>query len=78
MEVVIASIGTMDNPLTWIIIAGVILLLFGGGKLKEFGKSLGEGINEFKKATTEPAKQEPAKEEAAKEPAATTGTTKES
>ena len=28
----------------------VCLLLFGGSRLKEIGKSLGEGIREFKKA----------------------------
>jgi sec-independent protein translocase protein TatA len=33
------------------IVAGVILVLFGGGKLAGLGKSLGEGIKEFKKAT---------------------------
>ena len=35
------------------IIAVVVLLLFGGSKLAGFGKSLGEGIKEFKKATHE-------------------------
>lgn len=41
------------NPVEWAIIAGVVVLLFGGSKLAGFGKSLGEGIKEFKKATTE-------------------------
>ncbi len=41
------------NPMEWAIIAGVVVLLFGGSKLSGFGKSLGEGIKEFKKATTE-------------------------
>ncbi len=40
------------NPTEWAIIAGVVILLFGGSKLAGFGKSLGEGIKEFKKATT--------------------------
>ena len=35
------------------IIAGVVILLFGGSKLAGLGKSLGEGIKEFKKATRE-------------------------
>jgi len=35
------------------ILGGVMILLFGGSKLAGFGKSLGEGIKEFKKATTE-------------------------
>ena len=41
------------NPVEWAIIAGVVVLLFGGSKLSGFGKSLGEGIKEFKKATTD-------------------------
>jgi sec-independent protein translocase protein TatA len=36
-----------------IIIFGVILLLFGGKKLPELAKSLGQGIREFKKACNE-------------------------
>lgn len=43
------------NPVEWAIIAGVVVLLFGGSKLAGFGKSLGEGIKEFKKATTDDA-----------------------
>ena len=34
-----------------LIIAGVVVLLFGGSKIAGFGKSLGDGIKEFKKAT---------------------------
>ncbi len=33
-----------------IVILCVVLLLFGGKKLPEFARSLGKGINEFKKA----------------------------
>jgi sec-independent protein translocase protein TatA len=36
-----------------IIILGVVLLLFGGRKLPELAKGLGEGLREFKKATKE-------------------------
>ena len=35
----------------WIIIAVVILILFGGRKIPELMKGLGSGIKEFKKAT---------------------------
>ncbi len=35
------------------ILGGVLILLFGGSKLAGFGKSLGEGIKEFKKATND-------------------------
>jgi len=41
------------NPVEIAIVAGVVLLLFGGSKLAGFGKSLGEGIKEFKKATND-------------------------
>lgn len=34
-----------------ILILGVALLLFGGKKLPELAKGLGQGIKEFKKAT---------------------------
>lgn len=34
-----------------ILIFAVALLLFGGKKLPELARSLGKGINEFKKAT---------------------------
>lgn len=33
-----------------IVILGVVLILFGGKKLPEFAKHLGQGIREFKKA----------------------------
>ncbi len=36
-----------------VIIAVVVLLLFGGSKLAGFGKSLGQGIKEFKNATSD-------------------------
>lgn len=32
-----------------LLILGVALLLFGGGKISELGKGLGEGIKNFKK-----------------------------
>jgi len=35
-----------------IVILCIVLLLFGGKKLPEFAKSLGQGIREFKKATS--------------------------
>ncbi len=38
------------------ILGGVLILLFGGSKLAGFGKSLGQGITEFKKATTDDEK----------------------
>ncbi len=43
----------LGGPQDLVIVAVVVLLLFGGSKLAGFGKSLGEGIKEFKKATTD-------------------------
>ena len=40
----------MPGPLETLVILIVILLLFGANRLPEIGKSLGEGIREFKKA----------------------------
>ena len=31
----------------------IVLLLFGGSRIKDVGRSLGEGIREFKKAMNE-------------------------
>lgn len=41
------------GPWEIIIIFIVILLVFGGKKLPELAKGLGEGIKEFKKATND-------------------------
>ena len=41
------------GPLEIIIIFVVILLVFGGKKLPELAKGLGEGIKEFRKATSD-------------------------
>ncbi|MEC4003534.1 twin-arginine translocase TatA/TatE family subunit [Flavobacterium sp. SUN052] len=39
------------GPTEWILILAVILLMFGGKKIPELMKGLGNGINEFKKAS---------------------------
>jgi sec-independent protein translocase protein TatA len=36
-----------------LLIAGILLIFFGPSKLPELGKSLGKGIQEFKKASKE-------------------------
>jgi len=48
---IFANIMGFGNPVEIAIIGGIVLLLFGGSKLAGFGKSLGEGLKEFKKAT---------------------------
>lgn len=40
----------MPGPLEIILILLVVLLLFGAKRLPEFGRALGDGIREFKKA----------------------------
>jgi len=52
------AIGTNEA----IIIVGVIVLLFGVRKLPELGRSLAEGIHEFKKASKK-AQEEPETED---------------
>lgn len=42
------SIGVTE----WLVIIGVALLVFGGKKIPELGKGLGEGIRNFKKAVS--------------------------
>ena len=39
------------SPQDWLIIVLVVVVLFGVRKLPEIGKSLAEGIHEFKKAS---------------------------
>ncbi|MGY5352170.1 Sec-independent protein translocase subunit TatA/TatB [Wenyingzhuangia sp. IMCC45533] len=39
------------GPGQWVIIAVIVLLLFGGRKIPELMKGLGGGIKEFKKAS---------------------------
>ena len=41
------------GPLELILILVVVLLLFGAKRLPELGRSLGKGINEFKRASNE-------------------------
>jgi sec-independent protein translocase protein TatA len=42
----------------WILIAAVVLLLFGGKKIPELMKGIGGGIKEFKKATKDDDKKQ--------------------
>ena len=41
------------GPGSWVLIAVVILLLFGGKKIPELMRGLGSGIKEFKDASKE-------------------------
>ena len=42
-------IGTI-GPMEWVILIGLALLIFGGRRLGDIGKGLGEGIKNFKSA----------------------------
>jgi sec-independent protein translocase protein TatA len=42
-----------SGPWEWIIIVLVILLLFGGKKIPEMARGLGQAINEFKRGASE-------------------------
>lgn len=46
----------IPGPWQIILIVLVVLLLFGGRKIPELMKGLGQGMKEFKKATKEEAK----------------------
>ena len=48
------------GPMELVMIFGVAILVFGGGKIADLGKGLGEGIRNFKKALNAP-EEEPKK-----------------
>jgi sec-independent protein translocase protein TatA len=48
------SIGTTE----WLIIAGIILFLFGGKKIPELFRGLADAVKEFKRASREVSKDE--------------------
>ena len=47
----------------WVLILLIVLLLFGGTKLPQLAKGLGQSVKEFKKASKEEDPPAPAKEE---------------
>jgi sec-independent protein translocase protein TatA len=42
--------GLLFSPTEWLLILGVVLLMFGGKKIPEVMKGLGSGIKSFKQA----------------------------
>jgi sec-independent protein translocase protein TatA len=54
------------GPTELILILLIVLLLFGGKRLPDLAKGLGQSIREFKKATNEDADSKPAETDAAK------------
>ncbi len=57
------AIAMFDSPTQWIIVAAILLLLFGGSRIPELMKGLGEGMREFKKTMSEEPKSEEKAEE---------------
>jgi sec-independent protein translocase protein TatA len=53
----LGSIGTTE----WLIIAVIVLLLFGGKKIPEFFKGLADAVKEFKKASKDTDEKEEVK-----------------
>jgi sec-independent protein translocase protein TatA len=43
----------MPGPTEWVVILMIVLVMFGAKKLPELAKSLGQGMNEFRKARQE-------------------------
>ncbi|MGB6328010.1 MAG: twin-arginine translocase TatA/TatE family subunit [Halarcobacter sp.] len=48
----------MPGGMEWVLIALVVLLLFGGKKIPELAKGLGSGIKNFKNAVKEDKEEE--------------------
>ena len=46
------------QPTHLLVLFGIALLVFGGKKIPELGKGIGEGIRGFKAAMNEPEKKE--------------------
>ena len=53
----------MPSGYEWILVILAIVLLFGGRKIPELMKGLGQGMKEFKKAKNEAADEKVAEEE---------------
>lgn len=66
MEALFVILG-MIGPGQLVIIIAVVLLLFGGRKIPELMKGIGQGMKEFKKATKDDEKLDSSEEEEKKE-----------
>jgi sec-independent protein translocase protein TatA len=62
--------GYVSNPVHIVILLGIALLLFGGKRLPEIGRSLGHGMREFKDAISGNSPVEPQPELPPAEPTA--------
>jgi sec-independent protein translocase protein TatA len=50
------SMGSI-SPFHWLVVILIIVLLFGSKKIPDLAKHLGQGLKEFKKASTEAEKE---------------------
>lgn len=57
MSALLISLLSMPGGSEWIIIALVVLLLFGGRKIPELMKGLGKGVRSFKDGLNEATKE---------------------
>ena len=53
-ELVMFIIFLPESPMIWLLIVGVIFLLFGGSKLPQLAKALGQSKRSFKEGLDEP------------------------
>lgn len=67
-------VGALEPP-HLILVLVIVLVVFGPGKLPQLGKSLGDGIREFRRATDHAAREAPAQKPAHVAPAALTAAT---
>ena len=51
-----------ENPMIWVLIVGVVFLLFGGSKLPQLAKALGQSKRAFKEGLDEAEREEQEKE----------------
>lgn len=47
------NLAMFSSPTEWAVVAVVVLVLFGGSKIPEMMKGLGQGMKEFKKGIRE-------------------------
>ena len=57
-------LANIENVWIWVAIAVVVLVLFGGAKIPEMMKGIGQGVRELKKGMNEPDDDELKKHEA--------------
>lgn len=57
MNILIESLAMALSPTHWLIILVIVVLLFGGSKIPELMKGVGQGMGEFKKGMDESRKE---------------------